>query len=106
MRGKWIIAEIFLPMPARSVISVILEVEPVIFLTAAAEHLDMTRRICNRRQRLGFLPQGIGPQMPVELAVAEVICLFNEYSKQRELMDHLLEFCCQFLIIKRIRMGE
>src|SRR5262245_39197996 len=92
-------------MPARSVISVILEVEPVVFL-AAAENLDMPRRICSRRQRLGFLPQGIGPEMPIELAVAEMICLLDKYSKQRELSDHLPEFYRQFLIVQRIRLGE
>ena len=77
-------------MPARIVISVILEVEPVIFFAAAAENLDMPRRICHRRQRLGFLPQGIGPEMPIELAVAEMICLFDKYWKQPNCIPQLL----------------
>src|SRR5262249_38096478 len=94
------------PMPARSVISVILEVETVILLAAAAEDLDMPRRICGLRQRLGFLPQGIGPEMTIELAVAEMICLLDKYSKQCELIDHLPQFYRQFLIVQRIRRGE
>src|SRR5579872_243575 len=81
VRGKGIIGEIRVPLPAPIVISVILEVEPVIFLAATAEHWDMPRRIGIRRQHDGVLPQGVGPEMPIELAVAEMICLLDKYPK-------------------------
>ena len=57
VRGNWIIGEILPPVLTPSVISVILEVELVIFLAAATKHLDMPCRIRSRRQHLGFLTQ-------------------------------------------------
>ena len=60
----------------------------------------------SQRQGLCFFPQGIGPEMGVELAVAEMICLFYKHMQQGELLDYLPEFCCQFLIRERIRRWE
>src|SRR5260370_18631997 len=101
-----IIGKFLLPMPAPRVIRVILEIEQVIFLAAAAEHLDVVRRIPSQRQCLCFFPQGIGPEMGIELAVAEMVCLFYKHMKQGELLDYLPEFCRQFLVLERIRRWE
>ena len=78
----------------------------VIFFAVAAEQLDVANRTGNQRHRpLLSSAQGIGPEMGVEFAVAEVICLFYKHMKQGELLDYLPEFCCQFLIRERIRVG-
>ena len=45
VRGKGIFGEILMPLLAPGIISVIFEVELVIFLAAAAEYLDVPRRI-------------------------------------------------------------
>ena len=81
MRKHGIVGEVLLPMLSESVIRVILQVELGIFIAAAAEHLDMPRRICNRRQHPGFLQQAIDPEMAIELAVGEVICLLDKHLK-------------------------
>src|SRR5260370_2224745 len=101
-----IIGKFLLPMPAPRVIRVILEIEQVIFLAAAAEHLDVVRRIPSQRQCLCFFPQGIGPEMGIELAVAEIVCLFYKHMKQAELLQYLPALCRQFLILERIRRWE
>ena len=44
--------------------------------------------------------------MGIELAVAEMICLFDKHMKQGKLLDYLPEFCRQFLILERIRLGS
>ena len=81
VRGNGVAGKILVPMPAPVVISVILEVEQVIFLAAAAEHLDVVRRIRSQRLYLCFFPQGIGPKMGIELTVAEMIGSINTESK-------------------------
>jgi hypothetical protein len=38
----------------------------------------------------------------VKAAIAEMICLREKYSKQRELVDHLPEFVGEFLAVEPI----
>src|SRR5579864_7261609 len=106
MPGNGITGKVLLPLPAKVIVRVILEVEQVIFLAAAAEYLDVACRIRSQRQGLSFFPQGIGPEMDIELAVAEMICLFDKHMKQGELLDYLPELCRQLLVPQRIRRGE
>lgn len=88
------------------IVRVILEIEQHILLAAATEQLDVARRIGSQRQCLCFFPQGMGAKMGIKLAVAEMICLFDKHMKQGELLEYLPEFCCQFLILERIRSRE
>src|SRR5262249_6000433 len=104
--GNEIVGEVLVPMLPEDVVRVKLEIEQIIFLAAAAEHLDVVRRIRSQRQSLCFFPQRTGPEMGIELAVAEMICLFDKHMKQREFLDYLPEFCREFLILERIRRGE
>src|SRR5262249_53404481 len=60
--GNRIVGKFLLPMLPRGIVGVILEVEQVIFLAAAAEQLDVARRIGSQRHRLCLFPQRIGPE--------------------------------------------
>src|SRR5258708_5632088 len=88
-----IVGKILLPMPSKVLAGVIPEVELVICLAAASEQLDVVRRIAGDLECLGFLAKGVGPKVGIELAVAEMICLFNKYMKQGELLNYVPEFC-------------
>src|SRR5258708_34922090 len=44
--------------------------------------------------------------MGIEFAVAEMIGLFYKHVQQGQLLNYLLEFCRQFLILERIRRWE
>ena len=75
MRGNGIIGPILLALLAKVVVCVIFEEELHIFLAIAAEHFDVPGGTRNHRHCLCFFPQGICPQMGIELAVVEMICL-------------------------------
>src|SRR5579864_9474142 len=106
VRGNGILGPILMPLPAKVIVRVIFEEELHIFLAIAAKYLDVVSGIGTQHQCFCSFSQRFSPEMRIELAVAEMICLFDEYTKQGKLLDYLPELCRQVLIVDRIRRRQ
>ncbi len=77
----------------------------IVFLAATTDRADMPGP-CTAAGQNRLLEQRVGEEVPVKLAVAEMVRRFQEHPDLRHLVDQQLQFLMERLVVERGVIGQ
>jgi hypothetical protein len=105
-RGERLVREVLEPTAPALLTGIVLKVQLMILLAAAADQIQVVGIARIVRKENGGLTQEVIPQVRVEFPIAEMVCVFEKAPDRGEKIDHLPELIRQLELVKEDGGGK